>query len=114
MDIKITRTQTPKEKPDQNSLGFGKYMTDHMFIMDYDAGEGWHDARIVPYGPIPMEPNAIALHYAQETFEGLKAYRRPESPAYMLCENLMYTALFALCMVYVTASTFNPFIYFRF
>ena len=78
MDIKITRTQTPKEKPDQNSLGFGKYMTDHMFIMDYDAGEGWHDARIVPYGPIPMEPNAIALHYAQETFEGLKAYRTAE------------------------------------
>ncbi|MBQ1207241.1 MAG: branched chain amino acid aminotransferase, partial [Lachnospiraceae bacterium] len=75
MDIKFVKNTNPKEKPDQNKLGFGKYMTDHMFIMDYDEGEGWHDARIVPYGPIQMEPNAIALHYAQETFEGLKAYR---------------------------------------
>ena len=75
MDIKIVKNTNPKAKPDQTKLGFGKYMTDHMFIMDYDAGEGWHDARIDPYGPIEMEPNAIALHYAQETIEGLKAYR---------------------------------------
>ena len=78
MDIKITKTTSPKEKPDQKALGFGKYMSDHMFLMDYTEGIGWHDARIVPYGPIPMDPGAVALHYAQETFEGLKAYRTAE------------------------------------
>ena len=78
MDIKITRTQTPKEKPDQNHLGFGKYMTDHMFIMDYDAGEGWHDARIVPYQNLSLDPACMVFHYAQEMFEGLKAYRTPD------------------------------------
>ena len=49
LDIKITRTTCPKEKPqDESKLGFGKKFTDHMFVMDYTEGEGWHDARIVP------------------------------------------------------------------
>lgn len=78
MEIKIERAQTLKEKPDQNNLGFGNYFTDHMFMMDYTEGKGWHDARIVPYGPIAMDPATMVLHYAQETFEGLKAYRDPE------------------------------------
>ena len=78
MKIKITRSTNLKEKPDQNNLGFGKYFTDHMFLMDYDEGIGWHDARIVPYAPIPMDPATMVLHYAQETFEGLKAYRNPK------------------------------------
>jgi branched-chain amino acid aminotransferase len=77
-DIAITRTTNPKEKPDPASLGFGSVFTDHMFIMDYDEGEGWHDARIVPYAPISLDPAASVLHYAQETFEGLKAYRTPD------------------------------------
>ena len=52
LDIKITRTTSPKEKPqDETKLGFGKKFTDHMFVMDYTEGEGWHDARIVPYAP---------------------------------------------------------------
>ena len=55
MEIKIERAATLKEKPDQNNLGFGNYFTDHMFMMDYTDGIGWHDARIVPYAPIPME-----------------------------------------------------------
>ena len=46
LDIKITRTTSPKEKPDENNLGFGKKFTDHMFVMDYTEGEGWHDARM--------------------------------------------------------------------
>jgi len=75
LDIKITASQTKKQKPDDSALGFGRYFTDHMFIMDYDAGEGWHDARIVPYGPIALDPSAMVFHYAQELFEGLKAYR---------------------------------------
>lgn len=75
MEIKVTRAKTLKEKPDQNNLGFGNYFTDHMFMMDWDEGKGWHDARIVPYEPIAMDPASMVLHYAQETFEGLKAYK---------------------------------------
>ena len=74
----VTKTQTPKEKPDQTSLGFGKYYTDHMFVMEYDEGQGWHDGRVVPYGPISLDPAATTLHYGQMTFEGMKAYRNPE------------------------------------
>ena len=71
----VTRTTHPKEKPDQSNLGFGKYFTDHMFIMDYDEGQGWHDGKIVPYGPISLDPASCVLHYAQMMFEGMKAYR---------------------------------------
>ena len=77
-NFKVTRTTSPKEKPDQTALGFGKYYTDHMFIMEYDEGQGWHDGRIVPYGPLPIDPAAATLHYAQMSFEGMKAYRNPE------------------------------------
>ena len=75
MEIKITRATTLKEKPDSSALVFGKAMTDHMFIVDYDAGQGWHDPRIIPYGPLPIDPAAKVLHYAEEIFEGMKAYR---------------------------------------
>lgn len=76
--ILIERTLNPKAKPDPKKLGFGNYFSDHMFVMDYDAGTGWHDPRIVPYGPFEIEPAAMVLHYAQEIFEGLKAYRRQD------------------------------------
>ena len=75
MEIKITRATALKEKPDSSTLVFGKAMTDHMFIVDYDAGQGWHDPRIVPYGPLQIDPAAKVLHYGEEIFEGLKAYR---------------------------------------
>ena len=75
MEIKITRAETLKEKPESSKLVFGKSMTDHMFIVDYDEGQGWHDPRIVPYGPLLIDPAAKVLHYAEEIFEGLKAYR---------------------------------------
>lgn len=78
MNISITKTTTPKAKPDQNSLGFGKYFTDHMFIMDYTAGKGWHDARIVPYAPLVLDPACMMLHYGQGIFEGMKAYKSPD------------------------------------
>ena len=78
MNITITKTTAPKQKPDQTKLGFGNYYTDHMFIMNYDEGQGWHDARIVPYGPFQLDPAAMVLHYGQEVFEGLKAYRTAE------------------------------------
>ena len=73
----VTRTTHPKEKPDQSNLGFGRYFTDHMFLMDYDEGQGWHDGRIVPYAPISLDPASAVLHYAQMMFEGMKAYLTP-------------------------------------
>ncbi|MBR6872007.1 MAG: branched-chain amino acid aminotransferase [Ruminococcus sp.] len=79
MDIRLELTKTPKAKPqDETKLGFGHIFTDHMFVMNYDTGEGWHDARIVPYGDITLSPAAMCLHYGQEIFEGLKAYRRAD------------------------------------
>ena len=80
LNIKITKTTSPKAKPtDESKLGFGKTFTDHMFIMDYTLGQGWHDARIVPYQPFPLDPACVIFHYAQEIFEGLKAYRTADN-----------------------------------
>lgn len=74
--IKIELSKSLKPKPqDESKLGFGKIFTDHMFIMNYSSAEGWHDARIIPYGPISLDPAATCLHYGQLIFEGLKAYR---------------------------------------
>lgn len=78
MDIKFEKCESLKEKPDQSNLGFGKYMTDYMFVMDWSSEKGWYDARIIPYQPISFDPACVVLHYAQETFEGLKAYRTAE------------------------------------
>ncbi len=76
MNISVTKTSAPKAKPqDQSKLGFGKIFTDHMFIMNYDEGQGWHDGRIVPYGPLTLDPSAMIFHYGQGIFEGMKAYR---------------------------------------
>ena len=74
----IIRNENPKPKPDPKDIGFAKYFTDHMFFMEYDEEQGWHDARIMPYGPLSLDPAATTLHYAQEAFEGLKAYKNPE------------------------------------
>src|SRR5699024_9752240 len=57
-----------------NHLEFGRVFTDHMFMMDYNDKSGWHDARIVPYAPLTLDPSAMVLHYGQTVFEGLKAY----------------------------------------
>lgn len=76
MEIKFIKNEHPAQKPDSDSLGFGKIFTDHMFLMDYDEATGWHDARIVPFGPLSIHPAATVLHYGSEIFEGLKAYRR--------------------------------------
>ena len=79
LDIKITKTTAPKEKPDESKLGFGKIFTDHMFVMDYTEGQGWHDARVVPYASFLLDPATVVFHYAQEIFEGLKAYRSTDN-----------------------------------
>lgn len=72
--IKVNLSSTKKQKPKSDQLEFGKVFTDHMFIMDYKVGEGWHDPRIVPYQQISLDPSAIVFHYGQTVFEGLKAY----------------------------------------
>ena len=71
----IQKTTNPKPKPDPDTLGFGKVFTDHMFLMEFATGKGWHDGRIVPYGPLSLDPAAAVFHYGQEMFEGMKAYR---------------------------------------
>ena len=83
MDIRFEKTTCPKEKPDSSTLGFGKFFSDHMFMMDYSAEEGWHDARIIPFGPLSIHPACTALHYGSEIFEGLKAYRRADGKVQM-------------------------------
>lgn len=75
-DIRVELTKNPQQKPtDSSKLGFGTIFTDHMFMMNYDEGEGWHDARIVPFKSITLSPAAMCLHYGQCVFEGMKAYR---------------------------------------
>ena len=84
LDIKITLTDHPAKKPEAGQpLGFGKIFTDHMFVMNYTEGQGWHDARIVPYDKIPLYPSAMVFHYGQEMFEGLKAYKGEDGKAYL-------------------------------
>ena len=75
MEIKIERAKELKQKPDFSRLGFGKYFTDHMFMMDYSDVEGWKNARIVPFAYIPIHPASTVLHYGAEIFEGMKAYK---------------------------------------
>ncbi len=75
MNITVFKTISPKKKPDQTALGFGKYFSDHMLLLDYSETEGWHNGRIVPYAPLELDPASMVLHYGQEIFEGLKAYR---------------------------------------
>ena len=86
MEVKITKANPDqmKSKPtDETKLGFGDILTDHMFIMDYEAGKGWFDPRIELYHNITLDPAAMSLHYGQEIFEGLKAYRGKGGEIYL-------------------------------
>ncbi|MCJ7842017.1 branched-chain amino acid aminotransferase [Lederbergia sp. NSJ-179] len=73
-EIKVQLSQHKKDKPAQEQLPFGRFFTDHMFVMDYSKDKGWFDARVIPYQPIVLDPAAIIFHYGQTVFEGLKAY----------------------------------------
>lgn len=73
--IEIQRTSHPRPHTPETELGFGRVFTDHMFVMDHDDARGWHSPRVVPYGPIGMDPAAAVFHYGQAMFEGLKAFR---------------------------------------
>lgn len=75
MEIKIIKSEKKSVMPEESALGFGKVFSDHMFVMDWEAGKGWYDARIIPFSNISIHPASTVLHYGSEIFEGLKAYR---------------------------------------
>src|SRR3954466_1311854 len=79
LDFTLARNANPASDEVRAGIladpGFGRYFTDHMVTIDYSEVDGWHDAKVLPYGPIQLDPSAVVLHYAQEVFEGLKAYR---------------------------------------
>ena len=78
MEISCNLVPPAQRRPrptDESKLGFGTIFSDHMVRIEYAKGRGWHDARVEPYGPITLDPAAMVLHYGQEIFEGLKAYR---------------------------------------
>ncbi|MEW6746485.1 MAG: branched-chain amino acid aminotransferase [Planctomycetota bacterium] len=84
MKIQIAPLPDHERKPkvtDPTKLGFGRVFTDRMFSMHYTERRGWHDARIHKYGPLQLDPAATVFHYAQEIFEGMKAYPRPHGGA---------------------------------
>ena len=84
LNIKIEKTTSPKAKPAKGQkLGFGHIFTDHMFVMNYTEGKGWHDARIIPYQNLSLSPASMVFHYGQEMFEGLKAYMGDDGKAYL-------------------------------
>ncbi|MCM3895503.1 MULTISPECIES: branched-chain amino acid aminotransferase [Gordonia] len=84
MTLQFTRTEHPHPVSESrraeilSAPGFGKYFTDNMVLVDFDVDRGWHSAKVTPYGPIALDPSAMVLHYGQEVFEGLKAYRQPD------------------------------------
>lgn len=76
--ITVTLATEKKPKPDPSKLEFGKVFTDHMFMMDYTVENGWHNAQILPYQPITLDPASVIFHYGQAVFEGMKAYLTAE------------------------------------
>jgi len=85
-NIKITLVEDDKKKQrnyKESQLGFGRYFSDHMFIMEYDRTSGWHNARIIPYQPLVLDPAALTFHYGQTIFEGLKAYHGKDNGIYL-------------------------------
>ena len=82
MDIQVTQNPNPTSDEKLAEIladpGFGVHFTDHMFVAEWTPDAGWHNARVEPYGPLSLDPATAVLHYAQETFEGLKAYRHED------------------------------------
>jgi branched-chain amino acid aminotransferase len=86
MDIQITTISPDQKKTiprDGSALGFGRHFTDHMFFMNYSSKDGWHNPRIEPHQPLTLDPACMVLHYGQQVFEGLKAYRGADGGVYL-------------------------------
>lgn len=113
MEIKVIEASPEKRKKkptDESQLGFGKIFTDHMFTMTWTAKEGWHNAAVEPHRPLQIDPAAMALHYGQEIFEGMKAYRGREGGVFLFrpTENIrrMNASAERLCMPQIDESLF--------
>lgn len=113
MEININPVASEEKKPkptDESALGFGKIFTDHMFVMPYHADRGWHDPSILPYGPLSLDPATMCLHYGQEIFEGMKAYRGADDSLYLFRPrdniNRMNISAERLCMPTVDPDLF--------
>lgn len=82
MSFRRELSAAPRSAEDRAAIlanpGFGRFFTDHMVRIDWDADAGWHDARVIPYGPLELDPATNVLHYGQAIFEGLKAYRHAD------------------------------------
>src|SRR4051812_18739634 len=82
--LQIEGTAAPQPVPAERLAeilaepGFGQHFTDHMFTAEWTPGSGWHDGRVTPYAPLTLDPATAVLHYAQEIFEGMKAYRHDD------------------------------------
>ena len=104
--IEVFKTANPRKRPADSELGFGRVFSDHMFMMDYEQG-AWQRPRIVPYGPLTLDPSAMVFHYGQALFEGMKAFRgvdgkvrlfRPEQHCHRMREGV-----FRMCIAPVEA-----------
>lgn len=78
MEIAVNLAPSRRHRPRAEELGFGTHVTDHMFIVEFQEGDGWHSPRVQPYGLLQLDPRALALHYGCSVFEGLKIYRQPQ------------------------------------
>ncbi len=80
--IRVERTTSPVDEAQRAKIladpGFGRYFSDHMFVAEWTPEKDWHEATVKPYGPFSVDPASSVLHYAQEIFEGLKAYRHDD------------------------------------
>mmetsp|Transcript_14511 Transcript_14511/g.28985 ORF Transcript_14511/g.28985 Transcript_14511/m.28985 type:complete len:401 (+) Transcript_14511:58-1260(+) len=74
-NLVVAKTSSPKPLPVMEGLVFGSQFSDHMLDCDWDATNGWHAPKIVPYGNLTISPAAMCLHYAIQCFEGMKAYK---------------------------------------
>jgi len=102
MSIPVEKTSKPKIHPAPDQLGFGQFFTDHMFLMEYSEAKGWHNPRITPYQPLPIDPGACVLHYGQALFEGMKAFSQKNDDVVLFrpqynCQRLI-TGATRLCM----------------
>lgn len=110
INVSIEKTKTPRPRPKEDSLGFGKYFSDHMFIANFKEGTGWFNPRITPYSPISLDPGAAVFHYGQAIFEGLKAFYGIDGKVRLFRPDMNFIRMQAsadrLCMKFVDQDLF--------